>query len=159
MAEVTHEDMLGDRMRERNIGGDYHQHHFADMYIGLALFRRGDLALAASQWLESMRNAIVVGHYRGAAGAIEGSAYISGQMGQSERCCRLLSAAAEIRTRSQMPLYSFRYLHNEEANAAARSSLGQQRYQEAFAEGARMRQEDVVNEALGLLREFSTSGP
>jgi non-specific serine/threonine protein kinase len=139
----------------RNIGGDYHQHHFIDMYIGLGLFRRGDLALAAAQWLEALRNAIVVGHSRGAAGATEGCAYIAQRMGRADHACRLLSAAAEIRKRTEMPLFSFWFRHNEEANTSLRAALGRQHYEAAFGEGARMRQEDVLNEAAELLREFS----
>ena len=143
----------------RNLGGDYHQHHFVDMYIGLGLFRRGDLGLAAAQWLEAMRNAIAVGHSRGAAGSIEGCAYIAERMGKADHACRFLSAAAEIRKRTEMPLFSFWYCHNEEANAKLRSSLSRQHYEAAIGEGARMRQEDVVNEAAALLREFSAAAP
>lgn len=141
----------------RNLGGDYHQHHFIDMYIGLCLFRRGDLGLAAGQWLEAMRNGIAVGTVRGVAGSIEGCAYIAERMGKADHACRFLSAAEEIRKRTEMPLFSFWYRHNEEANAALRSSLGRQHYEAAIGEGARMRQEDIVNEAAALLREFSAA--
>jgi hypothetical protein len=141
----------------RNVGGDYHQHHFIDMYIGLGLFRRGDLAPAAAVWLEAMRNAIDVGHVRGAAGAIEGCAYIAERMGKADHAGRLLSAAAEIRKRTEMPLFSFWYQHNEAANAALRTALGAQRHEEAIGMGARMRQEDAVNEAAALLRDFGAS--
>ena len=151
-------DQSLDTLRQvRNLGGDYHQHHFVDTYIGLGLFRRGDLELAASQWLEAMRNAIVVGHSRGAAGSIEGCAYIAERMGKADHACRFLSAAAEIRKRTEMPLFSFWYRHNDEANAKLKSSLSRQHYEAAIAEGARMRQEDVVNEAAALLREFSAT--
>jgi hypothetical protein len=104
-----------------------------------------------------MRNAIAVGHVRGAAGAIEGCAYIAACTGNAGHACRLLSAAAEIRKRTEMPLFSFWYRHNEEANAALRASLDPQLHEEAVVEGARMRQEDVVNEAAALLREFSAA--
>jgi predicted ATPase/DNA-binding winged helix-turn-helix (wHTH) protein len=140
----------------RNLGGDYHQHHFIDMYIGLCLFTRGDLALAAAQWLEAMRNAIAVGHPRGIAGSIEGCAYIALRMGKPERACCLLSAAAETRKRMESPLFSFWYGHNKDANAALRASLGEEHYEAAIGQGARMRREDVVNEAAALLREFSS---
>ena len=140
----------------RNLGGDYHQHHFVDMYMGLCLFRRGDLGLAAAQWLEAMRNGIAVGHARGVAGSIEGCAYIAVRMGKFEHACRFLSAAAEIRKRTEMPLFSFWYRHNDEAHAALRSSLGRQHYEAAISSGAQMREEDIVNEAAALLREFST---
>lgn len=157
LAQGDVDESINALLQVRHVGGDYHQHHFVDMYIGLALFRRGDLARAAFHWLEAMRNAIAVGHPRGTAGAVEGCAYIAEQMGRSEQCCRLLSAAAKIRKRTEMPLFSFWYHHNEQANAAARSALGPRQYEEASAEGARMRQEDVVNQAAESLGEFSAS--
>jgi non-specific serine/threonine protein kinase len=153
-----HIDRSLDTLRQvRNLGGDYHQHHFIDMYIGLGLFRRGDLPPAAAQWLEAMRNGIAVGHARGIAGSVEGCAYIAERMGKADHACRFLSAAAEIRKRTEMPLFSFWYRHNEQANAALLASLGRHDYEAAIAEGARMRQEDVVNEAATLLREFSVA--
>jgi non-specific serine/threonine protein kinase len=124
---------------------------------GSAFFRRGDLGLAAAQWLEAMRNGISVGHARGVAGSVEGCAYIAERIGKADHACRFLRAAAEIRKRTEMPLFSFWYRHNEEANAALLSSLGRQRYEAAIGEGARMRKEDVVNEAAALLREFSVA--
>jgi hypothetical protein len=127
------------------------------MYIGLGLYRRGDLGLAAAQWLEAMQNGIAVGHVRGVAGSIEGCAYIAARMGKADHACRFLSAAAQIRKRTEIPLFSFWYRHNEEANAALRSSLGQEHYESAIGEGARMRQEDIINEAASLLREFSAA--
>ena len=92
--------------------------------------------LAAGQWLDAMRNAVAVGHSRGAAGSIEGCAYIAERRDKWVQACRLLSAAAEIRKRTEMPLFSFWYRHNEAANAALRSSLGRQGYETAIAEGA-----------------------
>jgi UDP:flavonoid glycosyltransferase YjiC (YdhE family) len=56
-----------------------------------------------------------------------------------------------------MPLFSFWYRHNEDANAALRSSLDRQSYEAAISAGARMREEDIVNEAAQLLREFSAA--
>ncbi len=159
LAEGDVERALDELQRVRNVGGDFHQHHFIDMYIGLCRFRRGDLELAATQWLEAMRNGIAVGNARGVAGSIEGCAYIAERKGEPDHACRFLSAAAEIRKRAQSPLFSFWYRHNEEANGALRCILGRQRYEEASHEGVRMRQEDVVNEAAGLLRRFSAGAP
>jgi non-specific serine/threonine protein kinase len=157
LAEGNVDQSLAVLRRVRNVGGDYHQHHFVDMYIGLCLFRRGDLGLAAAQWLEAMHNGIAVGHARGVAGSVEGCAYIAARLGKLDDACRFLGAAAEIRKRTEMPLFSFWYGHNEEANAALRTLLGQQRYDAQIGAGARMRQEDVVNQAAELLREFSAT--
>lgn len=138
----------------RRYGGDLHQHHFIDMYIGLGLFRRGSFGPAAVLWLDAMKNAISVGHIRGIAGSIEGCAYIAERMGKTEQACRFLSAAGEIRKRAASPLFSFWIRHNELANAALRSTLGQQQYEVLASAGAQMRQEDVVNEAADLLWGF-----
>ncbi len=138
----------------RNLGGDYHQHHFIDMYIGLGLFRLGDYGAAAVQWHEAMRNAIAVSHVRGIAGSVEGCGYIAERMGKAEQACRFLSAADQIRKRAASPLFSFWIRHNEFANAALLSTLGAREFEAATEAGARMRQEDVTNEAAAALREF-----
>jgi non-specific serine/threonine protein kinase len=138
----------------RGISNDFHQHHFVDMYIGLALFRRGDLAAAAREWNDSMRNAIAVGHLRGVAGSVEGCGYIAERLGKSEDACRFLSAAEQIRQRAGSPLFSFWFRHNESAGARLRSTLGPNHYEALASAGARMRTEDVINEAAERLREF-----
>jgi non-specific serine/threonine protein kinase len=138
----------------RQCGGDFHQHHFIDTYIGLASFRRGDYGPAATYWLEGMRNGISVGHARGVAGAIEGCAYIAQRLDRADAACRFLSAAAQIRRRAASPLFSFWIQHNEYAHSALRSALGPREYEAATTAGAQMRQEDAVNEAAELLREF-----
>jgi predicted ATPase/DNA-binding winged helix-turn-helix (wHTH) protein len=154
LAEDDMETALVELRSVRKLGGDYHQHHFIDMYIGLALFRRGDHAAAAAQWHEAMRNAIAVGHVRGVAGSVEGCGYIAERLGRWDEAIRFLSAAAQIRKRAGSPLFSFWNQHNEFANAALRTALGIRRHDAAVSAGAGMRQEDVVNEAAGLLCAF-----
>ena len=138
----------------RGLSADAHQHHFIGMYIGLALFRRGDLAAAAAEWHEAMRNALSVGHLRGVAGSVEGCGYLAERLGAAEEACRFLSAAEQIRQRAQSPLFSFWFRHNESANARLRSALGLNRYEALVGAGARMRVEDVINEAAERLRQF-----
>jgi predicted ATPase/DNA-binding winged helix-turn-helix (wHTH) protein len=140
----------------RNLGTDFHQHHFIGMYVGLALFRQGDLAGAALEWHEAMRNAIAVGHLRGVAGSVEGCGYLSEQLGTAEEACRFLSAAEQFRRRAGSPLYSFWLHHNESTGARLRSTLGPNRYEALVGAGARMRTEDVINEAAERLRQFGT---
>jgi predicted ATPase/DNA-binding winged helix-turn-helix (wHTH) protein len=137
----------------RGLSTDSHQHHFIGMYIGLALFRRGDLAGAALEWHEAMRNAIAVAHIRGVAGSVEGCGYLAELLGKAEEACRFLSAAEQIRRRAGSPLFSFWLRHNESANAGLRSTLGLNRY-EALREGAQLRAEDLINEAADRLRQF-----
>ena len=141
----------------RGLSGDSHQHHFIGMYIGLALFRRGDLAGAAVEWHEAMRKAITVAHLRGIAGSVEGCGYLAEQFGKAEEACRFLSAAEQFRRRSGMPLFSFWFSHNDSVGARLRSTLGLNRYEELLRAGARMRTEDVINEAAEHLRQFGAS--
>jgi predicted ATPase/DNA-binding winged helix-turn-helix (wHTH) protein len=138
----------------RGLSTDAHQHHFIGMYIGLALFRQGDLAGAALEWHEAMRNALAVAHLRGIAGSVEGCGYLAEQLGMPEEACRYLSAAEQVRQRAQSPLFSFWFRHNESANTRLRSTLGLNRYEALVGAGARMRAEDVINEAAGHLRRF-----
>jgi predicted ATPase/DNA-binding winged helix-turn-helix (wHTH) protein len=141
----------------RDLSTDAHQHHFIGMYIGLALFRRDDLAGAALEWHEAMRNAMGVGHLRGVAGSVEGCGYLAERLGKAEEACRFLSAAEQFRQRAGSPLFSFWFGHNESASTALRSKLGLNRYEELVREGARMRAEDVINEAAEHLRRFGGS--
>jgi predicted ATPase/DNA-binding winged helix-turn-helix (wHTH) protein len=139
----------------RNLGGDVHQHHFIDIYIGVALFRRGDYAGAAYEFHASMQKGLLVGHIRGVAGAIEGCGYLCERTGRLDEACRYLGAAEQIRRRTGIPLYNFWVVHNEAAHAALQSAQDLGRYDAAIAAGARMREEDVINEAAMRLREFA----
>ena len=76
------------------------------------------------------------------------------QLGKSEDACRFLSAAEQVRQRAGSPLFSFWFRHNESAGARLRSTLGPNRYEGLAIAGARMRTEDVINEAAERLREF-----
>jgi tetratricopeptide (TPR) repeat protein len=141
----------------RGLSNDSHQHHFIGMYIGLALFRRGDLAGAAFEWHEAMRNAIAVGHQRGVAGSVEGCGYLAERLGKAEEACRFLSAAEQVRRRAGSPLFSFWFRHNEFAGARLRTALGLNRYEALVSAGAKMRAEDVINEAAERLRQFGAT--
>jgi tetratricopeptide (TPR) repeat protein len=142
----------------RALSADSHQHHFIGMYIGLALFRQGDLADAAAEWHEAMRNAIAVAHLRGIAGSVEGCGYIAERLGKAEDACRFLSAAEQFRQRAGSPLFSFWFRHNESARARLQATLGLNRYAALVSAGARMRTEDVINDAAEHLRQFAATG-
>jgi predicted ATPase/DNA-binding winged helix-turn-helix (wHTH) protein len=143
----------------RTLGGDFHQHHFVDMYIGLSLFRMADYPAAAVQWNEALRNALGIGHLRGIAGSVEGCAYIAAIRGRSDVACRFLSSAEKMRERAASPLFSFWFRHNESANSTLREAMGLQRYEAALQAGTRMREEDLINEAMALLTEFGAEHP
>ena len=157
LADET-EAALAALMPVRTLSGDFHQHHFIDMYIGLSLFRLQDTSGAAVQWHEAMRNALAVSHLRGVAGSIEGCAYIAARRGRHDAACRFLSAADQIRVRAGSPLFSFWIRHNEFAHASLRDSMGVPAYQAALRAGEIMREEDATNEAMALLVEFGAEG-
>ncbi len=159
LAQENVEDALAELRAVRDLGFESHQHHFIGVYIGLSLFRLGRYAAAAREWREAMRNATSVGHLRGAAGSVEGCAYIAERFGDSEAACRLLGAAEQIRQRAQSPLFSFWYRHNEAARAALCAKLGTAGYEAALQAGVRMHSEDAFNEASMRLRQFGEAAP
>jgi hypothetical protein len=85
---------------------------------------------------------------------VEGCGYIAERLGKAEDACRFLSAAEQIRQRAGSPLFSFWFRHNESAGTLLRSTLGRNRYEALVSAGARMRAEDVINEAAERLRQF-----
>jgi predicted ATPase/DNA-binding winged helix-turn-helix (wHTH) protein len=139
----------------RELGGDFHQHHFIDMYLGLSQFQIGNYAAAAAYWNEALRYAAGLGHRRGIAGCIEGCGYIAERMSRAEIACRLLSAAEQVRKRSGSPLFSFWVPHNEAANRVLRRTLGPSDYEAACNAGAQWREEDATNQASAMLQEFA----
>lgn len=143
----------------RKLGGDYHQHHFVSMYVGLALFRQAAYAEAAAEWHEALLNAIAVGNRRGMAGSVEGCAYLAQRFGDPRQACRLLAAAEQTRRHMRSPLFRFWLAHHEQAHAALRAILGPAEYQLALERGALQREEDVVNEAAVQLRRFAAADP
>jgi predicted ATPase/DNA-binding winged helix-turn-helix (wHTH) protein len=157
LASENVEAALAELRAVRDLGFESHQHHFIGMYIGLSLFRLGDYAAAAREWQEALRNANAVSHLRGAAGSVEGCAYIAERCGHAEEACRFLGAAEQIRQRAQSPLFSFWYRHHAAAQAALRSQLGDACYQTAVLAGARMHSEDAINQAALRLRQFGQS--
>jgi non-specific serine/threonine protein kinase len=157
LAEDENQKAIDEMRPVRTLGGDFHQHHFIDTYLGLALFRLGDHAGAASMWQESMRNAIAVGHIRGVAGAVEGCGYLAHQTGRWVEACRFLGVADQIRKRVKSPLFRFWFRHNEHARAGLLATLGARRYQSAISAASLVREEDIVNEAAAMLQELGAS--
>jgi predicted ATPase/DNA-binding winged helix-turn-helix (wHTH) protein len=139
----------------RDLGCDFHQQHFIDMYIGLALFALGDLAGAAGYWHEALRRGTVVANIRGLAGSVEGCAYLAARRGRLRDAGRLLGTAGRIRDRTARPLFSFWLPYHQQAAAEVRAGLGGDAYEACVRQGQRARDEDAINEAALLLREFS----
>jgi hypothetical protein len=142
----------------RRSGADLHQHHFIEMYLGLAQFRLGDLGAAAHHWREAARIAIPLGHVRGAAGSIEGCAYLEVAHGRMREAAILLGAAEAIRVRT-VPLYRWWCGHHDGAMAAVIAALGAEAVSRCIDEGARMREEDAINDAVAALTRHAVAAP
>jgi predicted ATPase/DNA-binding winged helix-turn-helix (wHTH) protein len=141
----------------RRVGADLHQHHFIEIYLGLAQFRLGESVAAAASWLQGMRMAIPLGHVRGAAGGIEGAAYIEANAGRAREAALLLGAAQAIRART-IPLYRWWHDHHAAALAAVTAVLGDAVTADYLSEGARLREEDAIEAAaLALERHMDST--
>jgi predicted ATPase/DNA-binding winged helix-turn-helix (wHTH) protein len=139
----------------RHLGHDVHQRHFIDMYIGLSLFGLGEWRDAAGSWRDAMRNALQVQNLRGVAGSVEGCGYIYARQGDARRALRLLSSAAETRSRSLGPLFKFWIPYHDAAIETARTALEPAEFAQIVVSGERMRNEDAANEAFEALDTFS----
>ncbi|HUO19638.1 MAG TPA: winged helix-turn-helix domain-containing protein [Steroidobacteraceae bacterium] len=139
----------------RELGGDLHQRHFIDMYIGLARYALGEYTLAAAQFLDSLQRAATVANIRGVAGSIEGCGYLAAHAGECSDAARFLAAARRIRERTGVPLFNFWLPWHERADALVRARLGAAAYESASAAGWRMRDEDAANEVRTRLQRFS----
>lgn len=126
------------------------------MYAALASFGQGHLASAASIWADALVGSIQVGNLRGAAGSVEGNAYIDIHRGEFEIATWRLGAAAAVRERSSLPLFKFWRSHHAAACAAARSALGEGEFERAFSQGARARVETAINQSLARLQQYAS---
>jgi predicted ATPase len=142
----------------RNLGSDVHQRHFIDMYVGLSLFALGDYPAAAVQWLESLRNAAALFNARGMSGACEGCAYICARLGHLQDAVRFLASAHKVRERTAVPLFNFWLEHHDATVGELRAKLDPAEFEALWGAGQRVREEDIVNEVSGRLRDFSAMG-
>jgi len=142
----------------RDLGSDVHQRHFVDMYIGLSLFALGEYSAAAAQWLEALRTAAALFNARGMGGACEGCGYICARVGSLQDAVRFLACAQKVRERTAVPLFNFWVAHHDATVAALRAKLELAEFETLWSAGQRVREEDIVNEVSGRLREFSAMG-
>jgi hypothetical protein len=140
----------------RDLGCDPHQRHFIGMYLGLTHFALGQNSQAAQVWLTSLNLSISLGNVRGMAGSIEGCGYLASLAGEWRTAARLLAVAHAIRERTQLPLFSFWRPHLEATMRELRSRLIPAELEESWQSGTALRHEDATNEAVALLRSYST---
>lgn len=123
----------------------------------LQRFLLGDLRGAAQDWLSDLDVFFTrFQHWRGAAGCVEGAAYLAVARGEHERATRFLAAAAGIRELTSAPLMPQWRAAQQVAERQARAALGA-----AFGRvqqlGATARFEDVVAEARAVLVEIAAA--
>jgi predicted ATPase/DNA-binding winged helix-turn-helix (wHTH) protein len=141
----------------RDLGTDLIQQQFIGIYVGLAYYLTGDYARSAQGFQQSLQQCSILGSLRFAAGNIEGTAYLCIVHGQYADAVRLLAAARGIRERTA-PLLSFWVSLHEEAVRRVRSALTAADYELADCNGREWHDEEAIEEALRLLRQFSESG-
>ena len=156
LARGQPERALTELYAARDLGCDPHQRHFVRMYLGLAHFALGHYPQAAQVWLASLNLSISLGNVRGMAGSIEGCGYLASAAGDWRTAARLLAAAALIRERTQLPLFSFWRPHLEVTMRDLRSHLSPAELDTSWQSGAALRHEDATNAAVALLRSYST---
>jgi len=103
---------------------DLHQRHFVHAYLGLGHFRLANDARAAWHWLQCLQLANQVRSVRGAAGSIEGCAYIATRQADYPVAARCLGMAQHLRARTDMPLFPYWVDHHAQVVSALNTALG-----------------------------------
>jgi non-specific serine/threonine protein kinase len=135
--------------------GDYFQRCYTLINRALQRFYLGNLRGAAQDWLFDLDVFFTrFQHWRGAAGCVEGAAYLAAAGGRFERAARFLAAAARVRDWTGAPLMPQWQKAQDCAGRRARETLGAE-FTRVQAEGASARFEGVVVEARALLVTFA----
>lgn len=137
-------------------GSDVFQRAYTLINLALQRFYLGDTLSAARDWLLDLDLFIGLHAWRGAAGCVEGAAYIAVEYGEPERAARFLAAAARVRELTGAPLLPQWQKAQSEAEQKVREALG-----EIFArtaqQGAVERFEKIVDEARAMLSDIALS--
>lgn len=134
--------------------GDYFQRAYTQINLALQRFYVGDLPGAAREWLPNLDEFIRAHSPRGAAGVVEGSAYLAAERGEFEAAARFLTAAARMRRITGGPLVPQWCKAQEAAEKKILEALGSDVMRSRSAGGS-ARFEDVVAEARALLAEIA----
>jgi non-specific serine/threonine protein kinase len=124
----------------------------------LQRFCLGDLAGAARDWLFDLDVFVGIQHWRGAAGCVEGAAYLASARGEARRAACFLAAAARVRELTGAPLMPQWRKAQATAERKAREDLGTV-FARAQREGAAERFEKIVAEARASLEEIAGAQP
>lgn len=133
---------------------DYFQRAYTLINRALQRFYLGDPRGAARDWLSDLDAFITAQHWRGAAGCVEGTAYLAAERGEHECAARSLAAAARVRELTGAPLMPQWRKAQQVAERKAQEALGPE-FKRVQQTGASSRFEDVVAEARALLVEIA----
>jgi len=120
----------------------------------LQRFYLGDLRGATQDWLADLEWFAGIQNWRGAAGCVEGTAYLAAERGEAAKAARFLGAAARVRDWTGAALFEQWQKAQHIADRKARAALGPA-FEQARQAGASARFEDVVAEARTLLIAFA----
>ena len=136
--------------------GDYFQRGYALINRALQRFYLGDSRGAAQDWLSDLDVFFTrFQHWRGAAGCVEGAAYLAAGAGKFEHAARFLAAAVRVRDWTGAPLMPQWQKAQQATLRRAREALGDAAFERVQDAGAAVRFEDVVAEARALLVEIA----
>ena len=120
----------------------------------LQRFYLGDFSGATQDWLADLEWFAGIQNWRGAAGCVEGTAYLAAEHGEPAKAARFLGAAAQVREWTGAALFEQWQKAQRIADGKARTALGPA-FEQARLAGASARFEDVVAEARALLMEIA----
>jgi tetratricopeptide (TPR) repeat protein len=120
--------------------------------LGAAVLGRGDPEAAEGFILESLALVSMVENQLLTAENLEVLASVTGVRGEDARAARLWGAAESLRESLGIPLTSSERVLHDGHIAAVRSRLGEEAWEEAWAQGQAMSLEEVVAYALGKSR-------
>lgn len=124
----------------------------------LQRFYLGDFSGAARDWLSDLEWFMPLQNWRGAAGCVEGTAYLAAERGEPAKTARFLAAAARVREWTGAPLFEQWEKAQKVAERKACEALGPE-FERMQKEGASARFEDVVAEARAMLTEIASAQP
>lgn len=141
-----------------SLHGDFFQRTYTLVNRALQRFHLGDLRRAAQDWLADLDICTGFQQRRGAAGCVEGAAYIAAERDEFEKAARFLAAAARVRELTGAPLMPQWRKAQQVAERKAREAMGAE-FQHAQQAGTSARFEKIVLEARAMLTEIAADQP
>ena len=115
---------------------------------GIVEWRLGRLEAAEPQLKEAVLAQDQIGHRWGLSTSLEGLAWVAADQERLERAALLLGASASVLDEVGIPLIPYWQAYHDRCQAAARSGLGDRRYQDCWQNGHDLARADQVAAAL-----------